>query len=369
MFKPLDPNAHLSASTNQNKSATPPLRANNILLFASYVNKKHTPPKDTIFTLASCVRLYYKKHLEKLKKSTQQGVKAKGVYFLNSPISGLPIKEVSAKKIDLWLEWLKQHKTASNKNRNSFYRELSILHAILNWYKHYIDETFVLPILKRHKVLCNYKTLPQRRPDYFARPEELHQWINYLKKNKQDPVYYLLAQFMVLTGVRVGEACALTWRDVNFKEKTLSITKTLAWDYHSKNPYLNLSPKTPSSVRRIYLAQILIKSLKEFKTTSKNKDYIFVNTKNKLLKYSVIQSRFNSAFKSCNLPWRSTHICRHSYATMALMATKNLSAVQACLGHSSQKATQRYAKIMSLLNTDIAEDIALFWHKFKIPEV
>ena len=56
-----------------------------------------------------------------------------------------------------------------------------------------------------------------------------------------------------------------------------------------------------------------------------------------------------------NLPWRSTHICRHTYATMALMGTKNLSAVQASLGHSQQKMTQRYAKAIALLSSDIGE--------------
>ena len=55
------------------------------------------------------------------------------------------------------------------------------------------------------------------------------------------------------------------------------------------------------------------------------------------------------------LPWRSTHILRHTYATMALMGTNNLSAVQASLGHSQQRMTQRYAKTVALLSSDIGE--------------
>ncbi len=340
-------------------------KESNLLKFTQYYNKQHTSTKGEVFTLKSCVQLYYKKHLTRLKKSTQQAVKAKSDYFLKTPISHLPLENISAKKIDLWLEWLKAHKTAKNKSRLSFCRELNILHSILNWYKNYIDETFIVPILKRHKVLCKYKPLTHRRADYFARPEELHMWIGYLQKKKKDPVYWRLAQLLVLTGLRVGEAAGLLWSDVNLKKKYLNITKTLGWDYHTREPYISLSPKNFYSIRKIYLPNIIIKMFTEMKTEQEclQSDHIFVSYKKKLLKYSLIQTHFNTGFQACNLPWRSTHICRHSYATMALMATKNLTIVQACLGHSSQKTTERYAKVMTLMNTNVAEEVASFWEK------
>ena len=37
------------------------------------------------------------------------------------------------------------------------------------------------------------------------------------------------------------------------------------------------------------------------------------------------------------------------------MLTKNLSAVQASLGHKQQSMTQRYAKAVALLSSDIGE--------------
>ena len=58
-------------------------------------------------------------------------------------------------------------------------------------------------------------------------------------------------------------------------------------------------------------------------------DLVFTDSKGRLLKYNAIQSAFNAGFTVLKLPWRSTHICRHTYATIALMETKNLSAVQA----------------------------------------
>ena len=40
------------------------------------------------------------------------------------------------------------------------------------------------------------------------------------------------------------------------------------------------------------------------------------------------------------------------------MTTKNLSAVQASLGHTEQRTTQMYAKTVALLSSDVAEPTA-----------
>ena len=43
-----------------------------------------------------------------------------------------------------------------------------------------------------------------------------------------------------------------------------------------------------------------------------------VKWKNKKISFS----NFNAGFIALKLPWRSTHICRHTFATLALMTTK-----------------------------------------------
>ena len=43
---------------------------------------------------------------------------------------------------------------------------------------------------------------------------------------------------------------------------------------------------------------------------------------------------------------------------MALIATRDLSAVQASLGHTEAKMTQRYAKVIALLDREIAKKTA-----------
>jgi len=112
--------------------------------------------------------------------------------------------------------------------------------------------------------------------------------------------------------------------------------------------------KTSQSARLLILPKRLQDILLEIKKESVS-DLVFTGRNGKLLKYNAVQSAFNAGFEALNLPWRSTHILRHTYATMALMGTKNLSAVQASLGHTQQTMTQRYAKAIALLSSDIGE--------------
>ena len=95
-----------------------------------------------------------------------------------------------------------------------------------------------------------------------------------------------------------------------------------------------------------------------------NTEFLFVDKKGRPLKYNAIQMAFNAGFRALSLPWRSTHILRHSYATMALIATKDLPSVQASLGHSSIKMTERYAKIIALLNRSVAEKTSQAFNLF-----
>jgi len=106
------------------------------------------------------------------------------------------------------------------------------------------------------------------------------------------------------------------------------------------------------------LPEELVTLLKEMKAEGSGKGPVFTSRTGELLKYNAIQSAFNAGFKALNLPWRSTHICRHTYATMALIATKDLSGVQASLGHKSYKVTERYAKAVALLNRETNEKTA-----------
>ena len=202
--------------------------------------------------------------------------------------------------------------------------------------------------------MCFFKPSVPRRPDYYIKPESAEKWVEWLKEHRSNPVYWRLAVFMLSTGVRVSEACGLKWEEVDLDRGTVRIIRRVRWDHFTRRPFLEEVTKTAGSARLIMLAEKLKSILATVKKESKN-DLVFTDSKAELLKYNAIQSAFNAGFQALNLPWRSTHICRHTYATVALMATKNISAVQASLGHTQIRMTQRYAKTVALLNQEVGE--------------
>ena len=193
-----------------------------------------------------------------------------------------------------------------------------------------------------------------RRPDYFMKPEDARKWVEWLKEHRSHPVYFRLATFMLLTGARVGEACGLKWDAIDLEKGFVRIIRRVRWDQKTKHPFLEDVTKTSQSARLLMLAEKLKNILREMKKEAQN-DLVFTDRKGELLKYNAVQSSFNAGFMALKLPWRSTHICRHTFATIALMETKNLSAVQASLGHTEQRVTQRYAKTVALLSSETGE--------------
>ena len=310
--------------------------------------------KPTVF-FSDCFKRYVKEALPLLKKSTQQSYEARFRYLIKGPLPHVKMECLNAKCVHNWMNWLKKHPTAKNKGRKSFVGELKFLIAILNWYRNFVDEDFNVPITKQHKQLSYYKPIPPKRPDYYARPEELRAWIKWLKGHRGSPVYWRLASFMLLTGARVGEACGMLWDAVDLKQGTARVLRRIRWDQKTKHAHLEDTTKTEASVRLLVLSDELIKILEQMKEENGKSGLLFTDRKGEALKYNAIQSSFNAGFVALKLPWRSTHILRHSYATMALIATRDLSSVQASLGHTSSRITEKYAKVIALLNKTTAE--------------
>lgn len=310
---------------------------------------------------SDCLKKYSEEGLPLLKRSTQDTYKARFEYFIKGPLPHTRMREFTAQTVYKWIEWLKKQKTAKNKGRKTFHKELKVLMTVLHWYRNFVDEDFNVPITKKHRQLCYYKLVPPKRPDYYAKPEELRAFIKWLKESRENPVYWRLALFMILTGARVSEACGLCWDAIDLDRGIARVIRRMAWESKNKRPYLEETTKTVASVRVLLLPDELIevlKVIKEEEAIQNRSGLVFVNHRKEAMKYNAIQANFNAGFVALNLPWRSTHILRHSYATAALMATNSISAVQASLGHTSSQMTERYAKVVALLDRRVAEKTA-----------
>ena len=102
--------------------------------------------------------------------------------------------------------------------------------------------------------------------------------------------HYLFISFWVLfmTGLRIGEAAALQWDDIDFENKVLNVTKTLY--YKSTEEYKFVDPKTQAGIRTIAIDSDTIKELKEWKEVQQKvlKDCGFVLSYSGIDRKSVV---------------------------------------------------------------------------------
>ena len=301
-----------------------------------------------------CVDEFWKDAQTRMLKSTLQSYEARLDYFYKSPLAKVKMSELKGIKVVEWINWLKKHPTAKNKGRKSFFAEIGFLRTVLHWYRNFINEDFNVPVTKKHRQMCQFKSNRPRRPDYYIKPENAEKWVEWLKERRNNPVYWRLAVFMLSTGARVGEACGLKWEELDLEHGAARVVRRVRWDQQTKHPFLEDVTKTIGSARLLMLPERLKSILREMKKEKLN-GLVFTDQRGGLLKYNAVQSSFNAGFTALGLPWRSTHICRHTFATIALMETKNLSAVQASLGHTEVRTTQKYAKTVALLSHETGE--------------
>ena len=204
-----------------------------------------------------CLNKYWEDIQSRFLKSTTQSYKSRLTYLHKGPLADVRMSELKGRHVVEWLVWLKKRPTTKNKGRKSFIKDLYLLKAILNWYRNFLNEDFNVPITKKHREMCFFKSNAPRRPDYYIQPEDLRKWVEWLKEHRSNPVYWRLAVFMLSTGARVGEACGLKWEELDLDRGTARIVRQVRLDQQTKHPFLEDVTKTAGSARLLMLPERL----------------------------------------------------------------------------------------------------------------
>lgn len=152
--------------------------------------------------------------------------------------------------------------------------------------------------------------------------------------------------FIMNTGLRLGEALALTWKDIDFEKRLLTVNKNLVKVRNSnstdKNYILKIqSPKTKASRRKIPLndkAIFALMHLKKLPRTS-NSNIIFCNVTGKYIDPSNVSELFSSVCKRMGLAGFTVHSLRHTFATNLFRKNVDVKYISELLGHADIKTT------------------------------
>ena len=142
------------------------------------------------------------------------------------------------------------------------------------------------------------------------------------------------------TGIRIGELCALQWRDIDLEKRILSVSKTLQRIQCPKDSMRTkltvTEPKSASSNRIIPLPKSIIPLLRKFRDMGEN--YILSGT-DKPVEPRTMQYRFQRILKNANLPSVHFHALRHMFATNCIRLGFDVKILSEILGHSKIEIT------------------------------
>ncbi|MFT8836632.1 site-specific integrase, partial [Liquorilactobacillus satsumensis] len=203
---------------------------------------------------------------------------------------------------------------------------------------------------------------------YYTR-EELKVFLKcmYDSDNYQGYTFFRLLSF---TGMRKGEALALTWADINFKTRQITINKTQSNGY---NHLVIQSTKTEASDRTIFIDQKSLSILKHWQKLQRiellqfgfnsmdTKQLVFAsqnNTMHNPNKPRVWAVRVTQDYDLKHIP---VHGFRHTYATLAIQGGMPPKELQAQLGHSDIKTTlDIYTSVTDQQKEDTPEKFTAF---------
>jgi integrase len=153
---------------------------------------------------------------------------------------------------------------------------------------------------------------------------------------------YMSVFILLRTGLRKGELLGLTWNDIDFDNKLMTINK-------NRNHLGTFPPKTKKSNRVISLDNRLVKELKRFQVWQmKNKlqfsgyqsnDYVLVDRYGVPYHEYKINRILSNMAKKANLNKFGPHALRHTHAVMLLESGVDIKTVSDRLGHTTINMT------------------------------
>ena len=152
----------------------------------------------------------------------------------------------------------------------------------------------------------------------------------------------------LLTGLRIGEICALRWADISEQKKVIYVRQTMQrlQDKNNtegrKTKILISYPKSNKSARIIPLNEETAQLCEQWRKPDPDA-YILTGRANRYMEPRTLQYRMERYTQECGLTGVHFHTLRHSFATRCVEVGFEIKSLSEILGHSSPKITlERY---------------------------
>ena len=180
---------------------------------------------------------------------------------------------------------------------------------------------------------------------------EAERIIDRLYQNEHWPslIYAALFEFLFFTGLRISEALALQWQDVDWSRRTVHVRRTVALgelEERTKTGSDRFVLLNQRALRALWFAKVYAdrRLLGVGRVTST--PHVFPPSKGQVhvKQTSNVHHQWRPTLQALGIRYRPPYNCRHTYATMCLMSGLNPAFIAQQLGHSVQMLLSTYAR-------------------------
>lgn len=171
--------------------------------------------------------------------------------------------------------------------------------------------------------------------------EEQRRFVSYLETDMDECKLGIL--LALLTGLRIGELCALRWENISLRERTLRVNATmqrirdLERSGQGKTKVVIGSPKSDTSARMIPLTDSAVRLCGQF-DPHRPAAFLLTGTE-RFMEPRQVQKRLAKYTKECGLEGVHFHTIRHTFATRCVEVGFEIKSLSEILGHANTTIT------------------------------
>lgn len=187
----------------------------------------------------------------------------------------------------------------------------------------------------------NKKRKTNLEEEYIFTPAEQQKIIHYAATTLTPQVVGIA--LCLSSGLRIGEICALQWKDIDTENQVIYITKTIQRIYNKESmPHTKVvitTPKSSSSIRVIPLSSSICQLIRDIQDCGIDGDLYFLSSTNVPFEPRKYRRNYEKILNRLEIPYRNFHCLRHTFATRCVENGGDYKCVSEILGHSSIKIT------------------------------
>lgn len=279
--------------------------------------------------------LYMEDMSHRLKPSTLRTKKARAQNHILPYFSEKPINKVTVSDIRRWQQDIIEKDLKPTVQRD--------IHAQCSAIFNYAMKFYNLP--KNPCLLAGSIGSNKAAEKQFWTKQEFDTFISAV----ENPMYKTLFYVLFYTGLRIGEALALTPEDIDLQHNTITVSKTY---YRGEGQHQILTPKTANSNRVVqipeFLTAILQKYMNSIYDLQKNEQLFFVAQTN-------VRQAMKKACNATGVKYIRVHGLRHSHVSMLIHMGFPVMLIAERIGDTVKMVNEVYGHLYPTRHEEVAQ--------------